>query len=157
MEFENDIDNGNCHEFPGTFGPLFYVGNFLLGEASWVNWYQGTYSVKCGFTFQQAVDFPAWRRPPFHFENSGLSSETRSSSMESPCQQWQGVLLNADKTYLYKLTYHMEMALVTVVASWWGEFVNREAWAETRKLPQEGHQVTARWCHFGFFNHTYFL
>ena len=33
MEVENSVENGNCHEFPGKFGPLFHVGNFLLGVA----------------------------------------------------------------------------------------------------------------------------
>ena len=33
MEIENSVENGNCHDFPGKFGPLFHVGNFLLGVA----------------------------------------------------------------------------------------------------------------------------
>ena len=30
---ENNFDNRNCKVFIGTFGPLFHVGNFLLGVA----------------------------------------------------------------------------------------------------------------------------
>ena len=33
MDLEENGANGNCHDFPGKFGPLFHVGNFLLGVA----------------------------------------------------------------------------------------------------------------------------
>ena len=33
MDLENNVVNGNCHDFPGQFGPVFHIGNFLLGVA----------------------------------------------------------------------------------------------------------------------------